>query len=224
MSKLPSKIDEFLRENSAIASRVFTGQQGVPSVQDLRRMSEAVKIINKSPVSNEQKESMIVNAIKEINSAIAGGATAYFHGPLLGTAAYVGSKALRKGSESLQAASRRATERAGAPNAEFKAPESMRFINKPPEFGSSVNVQPAMEAYQEPARPGYREPTPLPPLTIRGPGNRQARKSGGRVSDRLVAAVDRAKKNINNQTQTLLRTPDNHVAQALEIANRNLES
>jgi len=53
---------------------------------------------------------------------------------------------------------------------------------------------------------------------------RQGRKSGGRVSDRLVAAVDRAKKNINNQTQTLLRTPDNHVAQALEIANRNLES
>jgi hypothetical protein len=52
---------------------------------------------------------------------------------------------------------------------------------------------------------------------------RPARKSGGRVSDKLVAAVDRAKKNINNSTQSLLRTPDTHVAQALEIANRNLE-
>jgi hypothetical protein len=224
MSKLPSKIDEFLRENSSIASRVFTGQQGVPSVQDLRRMSEAVKAINKSPVSNEQKENLIVQAIRQINSTVAGLGTAYLHGPLLGTAAYAGSAGLRKGSEALQAASRRAAERAGAPTAEARAPESMRFIDKPPEFGSSLNVQPAVEAYQEPARPGYREPTPLPPLTIKGPGNRQARKSGGRVSDRLVAAVDRAKKNINNQTQTLLRTPDNHVAQALEIANRNLES
>jgi hypothetical protein len=53
--------------------------------------------------------------------------------------------------------------------------------------------------------------------------DRPARKSGGRVSDKLVAAVDRAKKNINNSTQSLLRTPDTHVAQALEIANRNLE-
>ena len=224
MSKVPSKIDEFLRENSAIASRVFTGQQGVPSVQDLRRMSEAVKAINKSPLPNEQKENLIVQTIKGINSTVAGLATTYLHGPLLGAAAYAGSAGLRKGSEALQAASRRAAEKAGAPTAEARAPESMRFINKPPEFGSSFNVQPVVEAYQEPSRPGYREPTPLPPLTIRGPGNRPARKSGGRVSDRLVAAVDRAKKNINNQTQTLLRTPDNHVAQALEIANRNLES
>jgi hypothetical protein len=52
---------------------------------------------------------------------------------------------------------------------------------------------------------------------------RMGRKSGGRVSDKLVAAVDRAKKNINNDTQSLLRTPDSHVAHALEIANRNLE-
>jgi hypothetical protein len=43
------------------------------------------------------------------------------------------------------------------------------------------------------------------------------------TSDKLVAAVERAKKNINNSTQNLLRTPDTHVAQALEIANRNLE-
>lgn len=53
--------------------------------------------------------------------------------------------------------------------------------------------------------------------------DRQQRKHGGRVSDRLVAAVDRAKKNINNDTQSLLKTPDSHVAHALEIANRNLE-
>lgn len=52
---------------------------------------------------------------------------------------------------------------------------------------------------------------------------RQERASGGRVSDKLVTMVDRARKNINNQTESLLNTHDNHVARALEIANQNLE-
>jgi hypothetical protein len=58
---------------------------------------------------------------------------------------------------------------------------------------------------------------------VQGELDRQQRKSGGRVSDKLVTMVDRARKNINNQTESLLGTHDNHVAQALEIANRNLE-
>lgn len=52
---------------------------------------------------------------------------------------------------------------------------------------------------------------------------REGRATGGRVSDRLVAEVDRAKKRINNQTEELLKTPDSNVAQALEVANRHLE-
>ena len=52
---------------------------------------------------------------------------------------------------------------------------------------------------------------------------RPQRASGGRVSDKLVTMVDRARKNINNQTESLLSTHDNHVARALEIANQNLE-
>jgi hypothetical protein len=54
---------------------------------------------------------------------------------------------------------------------------------------------------------------------------REGRKTGGRVvtADKLVSMVDRAKKNINNQTETLLKTPDSQVAQALEVANRHLE-
>jgi hypothetical protein len=58
------------------------------------------------------------------------------------------------------------------------------------------------------------KPAPRQPL---------ARKSGGRVSDRLIRAVDQAKKNINKGTEVLLKTPDSHVAHALEVANRNLE-
>jgi hypothetical protein len=49
---------------------------------------------------------------------------------------------------------------------------------------------------------------------------RQQYKSGGRISDNLVAAADRAKKNINSNTESLLNVPDTHVAQALELANK----
>lgn len=52
---------------------------------------------------------------------------------------------------------------------------------------------------------------------------RSERASGGRVSDKLVAMVDRSKRNINNETKTLLNTDDNKIAHALEIANRHLE-
>jgi len=54
---------------------------------------------------------------------------------------------------------------------------------------------------------------------------REERKNGGRVltADQLVAEVDRAKKRINDDTKVLLNTPDNHVAHALEVANRHLE-
>jgi hypothetical protein len=51
---------------------------------------------------------------------------------------------------------------------------------------------------------------------------RQGRKSGGRISDKLVMAADRAKKNINGTTENLLNVPDTHVAQALELANKYL--
>ena len=74
----------------------------------------------------------------------------------------------------------------------------------------------------------YEASKQLPPWLYNAPGisptdTRMGRKSGGRVSDRLIAMVDRSKKNINNSTQSLLQTPDSHVAHALEIANRNLE-
>jgi hypothetical protein len=74
----------------------------------------------------------------------------------------------------------------------------------------------------------YEASKQLPSWLYNAPGisptdTRMGRKSGGRVSDRLVAMVDRSKKNINNSTQSLLQTPDSHVAHALEIANRNLE-
>jgi hypothetical protein len=52
-----------------------------------------------------------------------------------------------------------------------------------------------------------------------------ARKSGGRVmsAQHMVAAADRAKKAISGKTEALLKSSDETVAKALEIAKQNLE-
>ena len=60
-------------------------------------------------------------------------------------------------------------------------------------------------------------------------GDRIGRKAGGRVgvvheklADQLVTAAERAKKDISAGTESLLDTPDDHVAKALEVANRSI--
>lgn len=60
----------------------------------------------------------------------------------------------------------------------------------------------------------YRE------LTIKGPGNRPARASGGAVN--LNALAKMAKKHVTSSTEQLLNQNDDTVAKALEIANRHI--
>ena len=65
-------------------------------------------------------------------------------------------------------------------------------------------------------------------LTVR-PGReyRTGRASGGRtighdeISDRLVRMADQVRKQVSTHTEKLLDTPDDHIAKALEIANRD---
>lgn len=59
--------------------------------------------------------------------------------------------------------------------------------------------------------------------------DRIERKAGGRVgvdhdrlADRLVGAAERAKKGISRGTEQLLEMPDDHIAHALELANRSI--
>jgi len=57
---------------------------------------------------------------------------------------------------------------------------------------------------------------------------RTARASGGRtighdeISDRLVRMADQVRKQVSTHTEKLLDTPDDHIAKALEIANRDI--
>jgi hypothetical protein len=75
--------------------------------------------------------------------------------------------------------------------------------------------------------------TPVAPAltapTISAITDREGRKSGGRVgmpheaaADQLVMAAERAKKGISKGTESLLDMSDNHIAHALEVANRSI--
>jgi hypothetical protein len=105
----------------------------------------------------------------------------------------------------------RSSERYGAPKVRPEAKPGI-FVRSPEAWelpGEAVTGGPGQP------EPYYQAPKPL---TIR-PG----RKSGGRVSDRLIAEVGRAKKNIDSGTEKLLNVDDERIARALQVANQNLE-
>jgi len=212
-------IDNFLKDHSGpngLASKIFD-QPG--ELAALRRMSEAAKIIEAKPISQQEKTSMLVRALKQLTktttSGLIGFALGNVPGAVQGIAA--GKAAEVVGAPVANFLARRA-ESAGAPKTAIKAPKPLRVFDKAPETGSLVRN---VEAFDPVGVSGYQEPTMLPPLTINR--DRTARASGGRISDKLVVSVERAKKLVNNATKPLLNADDTHIARALEIANQNFE-
>jgi hypothetical protein len=57
-------------------------------------------------------------------------------------------------------------------------------------------------------------------LTIRGPGNRTGRATGGAVN--LMSLSKAAKKHVTQSTEDLLNESDDTVTRALEIANQHI--
>jgi hypothetical protein len=201
---LPKVIDKFLAENPKVAERAFSGQNGSPSIADLRKLSESIKIISSSKKSEPEKQNL---AVKAVGYLIKGGLTAAMgtaHGFIPGAITYATAEGLSKGAGALRSGAQRASELAGAPVLKQSAEPARTLVrtNAPYDWNSK--------------EPGYAEPKPLV-------SPRMGRKSGGRVSDKLIREVERARKSINSDTESLLNTPDDHVAHALEIANRNLE-
>jgi hypothetical protein len=204
LSKLPGQIEKFLQPNNmAIASKVFSKEE----LAQMRRLSDVAAMINKKPGSPEEKNSLFFTALQRFTPGIVSAVSSIFHGPLGAFAGTVASETALRGGQSLGRSRAIKAEEFGAP-----------VVRPEQRVTAPIRNLPAM--YPTETETGYEDARPL---TIHGPGNRMGRKSGGRVSDRLVAMVDRSKKNINNSTQSLLQTPDSHVAHALEIANRNLE-
>ena len=204
LSKLPGQIEKFLQPNNmAIASKVFSKEE----LSQMRRLSDVAAMISKQPGKQEEKNSLFFTALQRFTPGIVSAVSSIFHGPLGAFAGTVASETALRGGQSIGRSRAIKAEEFGAPVAR-------------PERNVLAPVRNPASIYPAETETGYGDARPL---TIQGPGNRQQRKSGGRVSDKLVTMVDRARKNINNQTESLLGTHDNHVAQALEIANRNLE-
>lgn len=211
IEKLPASIDKFLSQSPAVARKVFKDNE----ISDMRRLSESIKAISNSRLPNEQKEGEIVKAIKKLGSIVGAVAMWNFHSPVAGAITFAAGQTGQHALGAYQRLSQRAAEKGAAATAETRAPEALRFLEGPVTSAAPVrNIEPFLEPDQTP--PGYQAPTPLG-------GSRMGRKSGGRVSDRLVAAVDSAKKNINNDTKVLLNADDSHVAKALEVANQHIE-
>lgn len=213
-----SRIDEFLTNHggpNGLARKIFD-KPG--ELAELRRMSEAAKIVNAKPISKPEKDAFLAKAVGKLVSIGIGAAAYPLHGITGAIAGYAGSELAGAAKGAVQGTISRRAEAAGAPKAYRKAPESMRVFDQAPDTGSLVRNIPALDGV---GVPGYQEPMILPPLTI----NRApiARASGGRVAAKLVSEVERAKKTVNNRTKALLNADDDHVARALEIANQNVE-
>jgi hypothetical protein len=208
-----------LRSLAASASDSAETVAAKKQLLDLQNMSKAIEIINARPVSDDAKKSMIGALLKKTIPAAAGAAFGYpFGGVLESIIGGVAGKTLGEIGGGVGSIAAARAQRAGAPKTMGKEGQGFNVPKIPyPVFPVFKDLEELPPASKE---PNYQMPRPL---TINGPGNRVGRKAGGRVSDRLIREVERSKKSINSDTESLLNTPDSHVAHALAIANRNLE-
>ena len=213
LSKLPKKLDDFLKDSPTLAQKVFKPEE----LSQLRRLSETARLITQRPIPQQEKDDLIAKAVGKAIRLGAAGIGQLIHGPMGAFVGYLGTRGAEKTTEALSTGIKRRAETAGASSVS-KAPKSLRVFDKAPETGSLVRN---VEAFDPVGVSGYQEPTMLPPLTINR--DRTARASGGRISDKLVVSVERAKKLVNNATKPLLNADDTHIARALEIANQNFE-
>lgn len=202
LTQLPKSIDSFLSENPSVAAKAFSPDE----LAQMRRLSESIKIINQRQVPAQQKDSMILNAVKDIGNTIAAGIAYNLHGAKFAGATYLGAKTLASGYQAGKGVLERMAERSGAPTG--KVPSALQVFDQNSSVGAlPLNLQ-AMSS--TPEEPEYQAPTPLRP----------GRKDGGRIGNKIITAVERAKRNVNNTTEPLLNADDNHIAHALEIANQ----
>lgn len=201
LANLPKKIDSFLApENLSLAKKVFTPAE----ISQMRRLSEATKIINARKIPDEEKESLFVAGIKRVAPAVVAGIAGAFHGVPSAILAALGAESVNAGARGLARSLQIRAEQAGAPvvRPEVTIPAPVRNV-------------PGLYPVEEES--GYG----LPP-------DRVGRADGGKVmgaeghADRLVAMAEKAKHNLGKETKPLLNAPDEHIAKALEIANRHI--
>ena len=199
-------MDKFLSpESISLAKKVFTPAE----ISQMRRMSEAVRIINARKIPDAEKEGLIVKTLKRVAPAVLGGIVGSVHGIPGSILASLAGESVGAGVRGLSKSMQIKAQQAGAPVVR-------------PEVNVPVPVRNISGLYPTEEEAGYGLP---PPLTIRP--DRTGRASGGRISseskaDQLVMAAERAKNNLGKETKSILNTPDEHIARALEIANKHI--
>jgi hypothetical protein len=221
------QVDGFLKGNAASFSRrILTPDERA----GLARYADMMRQAAKSPdPSSDPKLSLMSQAffgsVPPVLSAAAG--VLGYLDPVLATVlgvsgAVVGRVGAVKGSEMM------ATRAANRPPPETPRGYTFPAARVAPVMGAQAvpaleqTVPPVLEDLKrlQQIEAGDTDEARMRPLTIR-----PNRASGGRVgadveAEALVRAAERAKKSFNKTTEPLLNAPDNHIAKALEVANK----
>lgn len=222
LASLPKQIDEYLspavrpvteRAFGAVAGDEASIKAARQQMAEMRRLSETIKMIQKTPEKSPyEQEGLIKRAWSYIVPPLVGATAGAIHGPVGSVAGSILAQGAAEIPRALTARGQLKAEQFGAP---LVRPEG---VIDPRAYQVFRNY-PAMQSptYQS----GYEEPRPLAPLP------RQGRKSGGRVgamtAEGLMAALEKAKREVSSETKVLLNSSDETVARALEIANQHIE-
>jgi hypothetical protein len=176
-------------------------------VLDTQKLGQAIDIISKRPGTPDEKQSMIVAAVKKYALPLAGAAVGLPHGTEALLYGLVGKSAsdIGSGIGSIRGA---VAQRAGAPRTVQPETAGSSIPVGRAEMTPIIQNIPGMVPVQE--EPNYGIP--------------KTRATGGRVttSSQLMAAMDRAGKKDVQNTKPLLQSTDTAVAKALEIANQHI--
>jgi hypothetical protein len=213
---LADQMTKFVKTNPEMARRVFSPDE----IRNMRLAAEAIRVVSARPMKDAEKASKFSEIANKYGlSAIAsvvGGAASHISGmppflsALISGASGLGGQYISSVQQAGSLSRKIERELAGAPKAARKSPPTSLAPPTPSTLGTTVFPSEAegREGGYEPGRP--------------------ARASGGRVknaqaeAERFIRLAESHKKRINQQTEQILETPDDHVAQALEVANRHI--
>ena len=221
-AQVANQIDNFLKGNAASFSRkVLTPEERAGLARYATMMRQAAK--SPDPTTDPKLGVLATGFFSAAPAALS--TAAYAIGalePITATILGMGGSAIStvgaiKGSEAL---ARRA---ANAPPVEVPRGYKFPSARVAPVLGTQAI--PGLEQTVPPVVEEFKRRQQLAPEEQRAFGGRIGRATGGRVgadveAEALIRAAERAKKNFNKTTEPLLNAPDNHIAKALEVANR----
>lgn len=239
----PTRLANFLSANGALLKSVLP-PDGKQFIDNLGRSAKALENIQPAVAPNKKVLEMLSNnsiggilygrALGKIPDMLAGELIAFAFSKAAGFSAPGAGAILattRQGQEAASGLSNKFTNILFGPTREqtvellqraMRDPDLARMLMQKP---SAANIDGVLDALGKTTAAAARTGVTATPVIADQIGERPQRKVGGRVmsAQHMVAAADRAKKAISGKTEALLKSSDETVAKALEIAKQNLE-